>query len=126
CQLRRANEFRARRAQVAAWYDEALADIAAIERPQVGPDVEHAWHLYAIRLRRARLSIDRNQVIERLRASGIASSVHWLPLHMHPYYRQTYGYRPEDFPVAAAEYPRLISLPIFPRMTREQVQRVAD
>jgi perosamine synthetase len=86
----------------------------------------HSWHLYAIRLRLERLAIDRASFIAELKSMGIGTSVHWMPLHMHPYYRATYDYAPEDFPVAVREYARIISLPIFPDMTEEQIESVSE
>jgi perosamine synthetase len=125
-QLRRAEDFRDARQRCAGWYDQALAEIDAVELPPPAADnVTHAWHLYPIQLRLERLSIDRGEFIRQISAAGITTSVHWMPLHMHPYYRETFGYQPEDYPVAHAAFHRLISLPIYPRMTQEQVQRVA-
>jgi perosamine synthetase len=125
-QLRRAEEFRTARARCAARYNELLADVAELELPNHrAADVESAWHLYVVQIRQELLSIDRNQVIAELSAAGISTSVHWMPLHMHPYYRTTFGYVAEDFPVAAIAFERIISLPIFPSMTEEQIKRVA-
>ena len=89
-------------------------------------DEVHAWHLYPLRLRTRQPLELRNQVIERLKAEGIGTSVHFIPLHMHPYYRRTFGYEPDDFPVARAEYEREISLPIYPDLTDDEVDRVTD
>ena len=80
-------------------------------------DCLHAWHLFPILLRLDRLTIDRDQFIEELRRRGVTPSVHWRPLHMHPYYQRTYGYRPSDCPQAAARFARVVSLPIFSAMT---------
>ena len=80
------------------------------------PGVEPSWHLYVMRLDLDRLTIDRSAFVEELRARGIGTSVHFIPLHLHAYYRETYGYRPADLPVAAREFERLISLPLYPRM----------
>ncbi len=79
-----------------------------------------------IRLRLDRLQIDRAQFIAELHNRGIGTSVHWLPLHLHPYYRETFGYKPQDFPTAAALYPEIISLPIYPDMSEMDVQYVCD
>jgi dTDP-4-amino-4,6-dideoxygalactose transaminase len=125
-QLRRADDFRERRERCAAWYREALADVPQIEFLHVAGNVQHAWHLLVIQLRLEELKINRNAFIEKLTAAGIGSSVHWMPLHMHPYYRETCGYRSEDYPVAAAAFERIVSLPIFPGMTQLEVQRVAQ
>lgn len=84
----------------------------------------HAWHLYMLRLNLEHLSIDRARFIEELKKRNIGTSVHFIPLHLHPYYRETYGYRPGDFPVATREYQREISLPIYSRMTDQDVEDV--
>ncbi|HLP78231.1 MAG TPA: DegT/DnrJ/EryC1/StrS family aminotransferase [Candidatus Paceibacterota bacterium] len=123
-QLRRMWEFHVRRTEVASDYAEKLSDVEEIELPAVQPDRIHAWHLYVIRLRLDRLSIDRAKFISELQKRGIGASVHWLPLHMHPYYRATYGYVPEDYPVACGLYPEIVSLPIYPGMTSDEVLNV--
>lgn len=123
-QLERAEEMRFKREHVAVRYLDELAALEEIELPPIDPDRIHAWHLFPIRLRLDRLSIDRNAFIEELKAEGIGLSVHWRPLHLHPYYEQTFGWRAEDFPVASNLWPRLISLPIFPDMREQEVDQV--
>jgi dTDP-4-amino-4,6-dideoxygalactose transaminase len=86
----------------------------------------HSWHLYVIRLDLQRLQVDRNRFIDELRHKGIGTSVHFIPLHIHPYYRETYGFQPDDFPVAHEAYQRIISLPIYARMTDDDVKRVIE
>ncbi|MGO8931822.1 MAG: DegT/DnrJ/EryC1/StrS family aminotransferase [Limisphaerales bacterium] len=125
-QVRKANAFHARRSELALRYTRLLREVEEVIVPRVQPDRIHSWHLYSIRLRVDRLGIDRAQFIAELKQRGIASSVHWLPLHMHPYYRETYGYRPGDFPTAAALYPQLVTLPLYPAMNEEDVGRVGD
>jgi dTDP-4-amino-4,6-dideoxygalactose transaminase len=125
-QLSRAQALWAERASVAAQYIEGLRDVEAIELPIELPNRRHAWHLFAIRLKLDRLKIDRATFIERMHAHGVAASVHWLPLHMQPYYRETYGYQPEQFTVAARVWPRLVSLPIFPGITPGEIEQVVD
>ena len=90
------------------------------------PDRIHSWHLFVLRLKLGRLKIDRAQFIAELQQRGIGTSVHWLPLHMHPYYRETYGYAPQDLPVAAALYPEIVTLPVYPDMSEEDVAYVCD
>lgn len=125
-QLDRADDlWRARRA-VAERFRAGLEDLEEIELPAELANRKHSWHLFAVQLRLDRLGIDRNVFIERLKQAGVATSVHWLPLHMQPYYADTYGYRPEDFPVAAAAWPRLVSLPIFPSMTDGEIDHVVE
>ncbi|HEU5478225.1 MAG TPA: DegT/DnrJ/EryC1/StrS family aminotransferase, partial [Candidatus Tumulicola sp.] len=86
----------------------------------------HAWHLYVVRLRPELLEIGRDRFIEELRACGIGTSVHFIPVHHHPYYREAYGWAPGDFPRADAAFETMLSLPLYTRMTAETVERVAD
>jgi perosamine synthetase len=123
-QLRKADQFLKDRKRVADLYRQLLGKIGEIILPSESPDRIHAWHLFVIRLRLDRLTIDRAQAIQALKQAGIGTSVHWMPLHMHPYYRQTYGYRAEDLPVSAQIYPEIISLPIYPGMSEAEVSGV--
>jgi dTDP-4-amino-4,6-dideoxygalactose transaminase len=129
-QLGRAEEMRRQRQRVADRYKSALeaADLLSVVDLPASPGVAdiHSWHLYPIRLRVDRLMIDRSSVIEELKARGIGTSVHFIPLHLHPYYRRTYDYKPADLPVAAREYEREISLPIYPGLEDEDIDRVVD
>lgn len=125
-QLRRAEELWRARRELAGWYHEALAGVPGVERPGEEPNRRHAWHLYSIRLDLSVWTQGRAEVIEGLKARGIGTSVHWQPLHMQPYYRQTYGLTDAAFPVATALWPTLISLPLFPGMTRDDVEAVAE
>jgi len=125
-QLARADELFAARRGIAAAYatafrDPAVADL--LELPADADDGSHAWHLYIVRLMLDRLTIDRAEVMQALRDAGIGASVHFIPLHLHPYYRRR-GWRPEDLPVATREYERVVSLPIWPGMTEADVERV--
>ena len=83
-----------------------------------------SWHLFAIRLRLRRLKINRNEFVNELKRAGVGCSVHWRPLHLHPYYQKTFGWRAKDFPVATAQWKRLISLPIFPGMRDDEIEHV--
>jgi dTDP-4-amino-4,6-dideoxygalactose transaminase len=127
-QLGRAEEMRRQREGVALRYGTALeaADLLDLVDLPAAPGVAdvHAWHLYPIRLHLDRLAIDRATVIEELKASGIGTSVHFIPLHLHPYYRRTYDYAAGDLPVATREYEREISLPIYPGLGEDAVERV--
>lgn len=125
-QLRRAEILRAERERIAAFYRESLEDVAQIELPPHPPNRLHSWHLFAIRLRLERLSIDRNAFIDALRERGVGCSVHWRPLHLHPYYQETFAWRPEHLPVASEQWVRAISLPLFPGMTEEERQAVVS
>ena len=126
CQLRRCDEFWERRRRLAEMYDEGFADIPEVTVPHVELNVQHAWHLYVIQLELERLRIDRGEFIERLAEAGIGTSVHYMPLHMHPYYRERFGYQPDDLPVARSVYERIISLPIYPNLGEEGVEYVID
>jgi perosamine synthetase len=123
-QLQRAEELRRQREEIARRYREALADVDEIELPVADPNRQHAWHLFQIKLRLEQLSLTRNQFIEELKAAGICCSVHWRPLHLHPFYQETFGWRAEDFPQATKLWQRLISLPFFPTLNEEQVTHV--
>lgn len=120
-QLRRLDAMWLRRAEIAARYTEAFTDLPGLSIPVLKPDVEHAWHLYQVRLELGRLSIDRSRFIEELRTRNIGTSVHFIPLHLHPYYRERYCFKPDDYPVANGEYQRVVSLPIYSAMTDEDV-----
>jgi perosamine synthetase len=120
-QLRKADRFHRRRAEIAAQYRAGLGKVEEIILPQALPNRIHSWHLYAIRLKLDRLTIDRAQFIKEMQHRGIGVSVHWMPLHMHPYYRETYAYKPEDFPTACALYPEILTLPVYPDMSDEQI-----
>ena len=125
-QLRKVDRMRERRAEIARRYNEAFALWPEVETPTVRPHVGHAWHLYMLRLNSDALSIDRDQFIEHLKARNISTSVHFIPLHLHPYYEATYEYEPEDLEVAVREYRREVSLPIYSKMTDCDVQSVID
>jgi dTDP-4-amino-4,6-dideoxygalactose transaminase len=123
-QLARAEEMRRARERVARAYLAALGDVEEIETPPDPSDRIHAWHLFPIRLRPERLALDRNRFMEELKKAGVGCSVHWRPLHLHPYYTRTFGWRAADLPAATALWPRLVSLPIFPGMRRTEMDHV--
>ena len=124
-QLPRAEAFRARREAIADAYDAAFADLPVVlpARPRAGDT--HAWHLYVLRLADG-APIARDTLIERLYAAGIGCSVHYIPLHLHPYWRERYGLRPEQFPHSQRAYERMLSLPLFSRMGDADVARVVQ
>lgn len=113
-QLRKIGVMQQRRREVVRAYGEAFACHDAFELPAERSHVEHAWHLYVLRLRDGALAIGRDRFIEELAARNIGASVHFIPVHLHPYYRQKYGYRPAEFPLACGAYRRLLSLPLHP------------
>ena len=125
-QLSKCEEMWRRRVAIAQKYDKALASFEAYRTPKVAEGVQNAWHLYVILLKRSALRIQRDRVMEELRQRGIGTSVHFIPLHLHPYYQSTWGYRPGEFPVAEDYFDRCISLPIYPGMTDEDLHRVIE
>lgn len=125
-QLVKAERMWRRRCEIAAAYTAAFQTLPALEVPAGPGGNQHAWHLYMLRLQKDRLHIDRNTLIEALKQHQIGTSVHFIPLHIHPYYRETYGYQPQDFPVAYNEFTREISLPIYSKMSDQDVQDVID
>ncbi|HUK36949.1 MAG TPA: DegT/DnrJ/EryC1/StrS family aminotransferase, partial [Vicinamibacterales bacterium] len=125
-QLRRIYELRDARAAIAKRYAELLRGVDGIDLPAARADVEHAWHLFVVRIRPDRSSISRDAVIEELRQAGIGTSVHFIPLHLHSYYRETFALRPEDFPVATRASEQILSLPLYPDMQPADVEYVAE
>jgi perosamine synthetase len=125
-QLKKCNDLWEARRRIAMAYREAFAGLEEIQLPVCRDDVQHAWHLFVIELNPERLKTDRNQFIDKLREKEIGTSVHFIPLHLHPYYRDNFSYRADDFPNAAKVFERIISLPIYPGMTESDVERVAD
>ncbi len=115
-QLRKLDRMQARRREVVAAYREGLAGLP-LDLPAERPGIEHAWHLFPVRLRTAETAVTRNQLIERLTAQNIGTSVHFIPVHMHPYYREKYGWQEGDFPVARGVFERVVSLPMNAQMS---------
>jgi len=115
--------WKARQA-IAERYSAAFAAFDEIVIPSVRPDRSTSWHLYVLRLRLDLLKVDRNSFIEALQRRGVACSVHFIPLHLHPYYQREYGYREGQFPRAEQGYRACFSLPIYPDMTEEQIRYV--
>lgn len=123
-QLGRADAFRDRRQAIAKAYDAAFRDLP-VELPAVRrPSDLHAWHLYVLALDVESLAFSRDEFIARLAAAGVGTSVHFIPLHLQPYWRDRYGLAPADFPVADDRFRRIVSLPIYPAMTDAEVARV--
>lgn len=123
-QLRKCHRFWEARQQIAKWYDEAFADLPELQLPVCRPNVQHAWHLYVVQLQLDRLRINRNEFFEELKKEGIGASVHFIPLHLHPYYRHSFHYNAVDFPRATSAFERVLSLPIYPKMGPADVQKV--
>lgn len=125
-QLRKLQDMQQRRREIVQQYQTAFSKFEALELPVERDDVEHAWHLYVLRLNTDLLRINRNQFIEALSERNIGSSVHFIPLHLHPFYRDKYSFKASDFPIAYRAYERMISLPLSPRHTDEDVQDVIE
>ena len=123
-QLKKLDRFIATRARYAGMYSESFADMPEVETPLVHPDRKHAWHLYVIKLVLERLKIDRAQFIEQLHAQNIGTSVHFIPVHLHPYYGERFGYKRGDLKHAEQLYDRIVSLPLYPGMTEDDVHDV--
>ncbi len=124
-QLKKARAFRERRAEIASRYDAAFAGLPVLRPPQPWPGDLHAWHLYVLRLADG-APCTRDELVERLFAAGIGCSVHYIPLHLHPYWRERYALTPAMFPHSQHAYQRMLSLPIYTRMTESDVERVTD
>ena len=123
-QLQRLDRHRLDRARIAQRYDQAFAELPGVQLPWRRGGHLDSWHLYAIRLDLDRLDCDRDRIIDELTVGGIGTSVHFIPLHLHPAYQRRFEYRPGDMPVAESQYRRLISLPIWPGMTADDINSV--
>jgi perosamine synthetase len=123
-QLRKLPSWVARRQQIAGQYDAAFAELPEVEPLAVREELSHAYHLYIIRLNSKQLRATRTEIFAALRAEGIGVNVHYIPVHLHPFYRERFGTGLGDCPVAEAAYEQLITLPIFPRMSDEDVEDV--
>jgi len=125
-QLRKLESFTAARTRIAEAYNRAFAGVDELELPPDRGDCRHAWHLYTIRLNLAKLAIDRDAFIVELKERGIGTSVHFIPVPLHPFFA-SHANRPENqCPQALALYPRLISLPLYPGMTQSQIEYVCE
>ncbi|MCP4572458.1 MAG: DegT/DnrJ/EryC1/StrS aminotransferase family protein [bacterium] len=123
-QLRRLDGFLARRREVAAAYTAALAPLDAFDLPSEREDCASAWHLYPVRLKPGALPVTRDDFMTGMRDRNIGTSVHFIPIHTFTYYRDKYGYRPEDFPVALDAGDRAVSLPLHPDLSDDDVADV--
>ena len=108
-----------RRAEVARKYTEAFKGTKVIP-PVVKADRETSWHLYVVKVN------NRNELFEKLKENGIGTSVHFIPVHKHPYYKETYGYRDENFPVANYVFEKSLSLPIYPGLTDKELSYISE
>ncbi|MGF1477450.1 MAG: DegT/DnrJ/EryC1/StrS family aminotransferase [Geminicoccaceae bacterium] len=125
-QLKKLDRFQSRRREIVAQYIDAFGAFDGLELPIERPEVDHAWHLFVLRIRNGALKITRDEVIEALKDRNIGTSVHFIPIHIHPYYAEKYQYKPTDFPVTIDNAERMISLPLNPSMTDQDVRDVID
>jgi perosamine synthetase len=112
------------RRRIAHRYNAAFGEVSSLEVPAALTDRETSWHLYVLRLHLEQLIIDRDRFLEELGERGVGASVHFIPLHLHPFYQRAFGYRPGDFPRAEREFQRCISLPIYPTMNNHEIEQV--
>jgi dTDP-4-amino-4,6-dideoxygalactose transaminase len=122
-QLRKAWKFRERRAEMAAIYDEAFKELPLVVPPHPPPGDQNAWHLYVVRFSDA-AKVGRDRFIERMMEKGIGCSVHFIPLYLHPYWKERYHLKPEDFPQATKAFERAVSLPLYAKMSGNDQERV--
>lgn len=125
-QLRKLPHFQRRRREVVERYQAAFSNRREFQVPVERPGTQSAWHIYALRLNLDALSIDRNAFIHEMQRRKIGTSVHFIPVHLHPYYRDKYGFAPEDFPVALSNFRRLVSLPLHPGLSDRDVDDVIE
>lgn len=125
-QLKKLPDYRERRCAIARRYDEAFADVEEIMPLEVAANVKHAWHLYVVRLGSEQNPLDRADVFQRMRDAQIGVNVHYVPVHLHTYYRKKFGTKPGLCPIAEEQYKKIISLPIFPGLEEKDQQRVID
>ena len=123
-QLHKCETLLARRAALAARYTQQLSSLDAFITPVIPPDVQHAWHLYVLQVNENVLNIGRDRIIDELKARGIGTSVHFIPLHLHPLYQKNCGYRAGQFPNAERHFSRAISLPLFPDLAFDEQDRI--
>lgn len=125
-QLAKLNRLQARREEIVNKYNKAFAEIPSIIEPRVMSYGRAAWHLYVIRVQNDLMTIDRNQFIEELKKANIGTSVHFIPVHLHPYYRDRFGFKRGDLPKAEKVYDEVISLPLYPKMSDLDVNDVIE
>jgi perosamine synthetase len=125
-QLARCDALMQARERIAQRYSDAFSSCEELVIPAIRQDRSMSWHLYVLRLRLDSLNKDRNEFIEALHRRGVACSVHFIPLHLQPYYRRAYGYQPGDFPRAEREFHSCLSLPIYPGMTEMEIDHVIN
>jgi perosamine synthetase len=123
-QLKKLSGRLSRRQDIALQYDEAFLTVPAIESLKVRTHLSHAYHLYVIQLRLEILKCDRGVIFSALRKKGIGVNVHYIPVHTHPFFRKRFGTKPGDCPIAESAYERLLTLPLFPNMSSQDIDKV--
>jgi dTDP-4-amino-4,6-dideoxygalactose transaminase len=126
CQLKKLDVFQKRRREVVEMYQRAFSQEEALELPTQRQNVTHAWHLYVLRINEGILRIGRAQFIEELTTRNIGTSVHFIPVHIHPYYAKKYGFCAWDFPIAYGNFERMLSLPLHPGLSNADVSDVIE
>jgi perosamine synthetase len=125
-QLKKLSGWVTRRQEIARHYDKAFASLAEIEPLDVGKNLTHAYHLYVVRLNLEKLQGKRTEIFAALRAAGIGVNVHYIPVHLHPFYRQHFATKPGDCPIAESAYERLLTLPLHPKMSSQDIENVIN
>jgi len=125
-QLRKLDSFVARRRQLFDRYNEAFFNLSAVQIPSEAPGVYSAWHLYTAQFDWKRIGMSRAEFMHRLHMEGIGTQVLYIPVHLHPYYRDRYGFAPGNFPVAESYYERALALPLYPSLTDSDQDRVVE
>lgn len=124
-QLKKAWRFQKRRKEIADFYNQSLVD-SGLKLPEIGDTEDtHSWHLYIIQLEEE-LGINRDDFFVQMSNHGVGCSVHYIPLHLHPYWRDRYELKPDSFPVSSSIYKKIISLPIYTKMTQDDVEKVVN
>ncbi len=125
-QLDRLGAMQARRRQLVARYDAGFKGNDQVQTPTERPEVESSWHMYVLRINLETLTIDRDRFFDEVKARNVGLSVHYIPVHTHPYYADKYGYRPGDIPVANENFERMVTLPLSPKHTDDEIDYVVE
>ncbi|OGV48857.1 MAG: UDP-4-amino-4,6-dideoxy-N-acetyl-beta-L-altrosamine transaminase [Lentisphaerae bacterium GWF2_44_16] len=125
-QLKKADRFWEERKKISATFSERLSGIPGITLPVEKADRKHSWHLYPIRIDGKTVKTGRNEFIEKMKEYEIGTSVHYMPLHMHPYYKKNYGFKEKDFPTASKIFEQTMSLPLYPGLTEGEINRICE
>jgi len=123
-QLKKLDKFVKRRKEIVDRYNKAFSDLGEIVTPNEREGVKSAWHIYIIQLVLEKLKVDRKKIFERLQKEKIGVQVHHVPVHLHPFYKEKFGYKKGDFPITERYYERAITLPLFPKMSNKEIERV--